>query len=75
MKTSLGKTIKLRVGTCWFISKTAAIKYYEPYGYDNTAEAVERKLAEGEIHIGTPELKENQIGIFDKDGRFEIHEF
>lgn len=41
-------------GTSYFVSKSAAIRYYKPYHYEDTAQAVARKIREGEIHIGRP---------------------
>lgn len=39
-------------GTAHFVSLSAAIRYYRPYGTD--ADEVRRKLADGEIAIGEP---------------------
>ena len=65
----------LRLGTPYFVSKAAAVRYYRPYGYDNTRAAVERKLAEGEIHIGMPPLREGQTCYLDpSEGRYIIEE-
>jgi hypothetical protein len=44
-----------RQGTANFVSKAAAVRYYRDYGFD--AADVDRKIAEGEIHIGKPTLK------------------
>ena len=44
-------------GTAYFESKLSAIMNYNEYGYDDVRQAVERKLSEGEIHIGQPDLK------------------
>lgn len=51
---------RTRVGTSYFPSRIAAIRYYKPYGCDDTGETVDRKLAEGEIHIGKPTLLPGQ---------------
>lgn len=62
-------------GTSHFVSKQAAVRYYRPYGYSQTERAVERKIAEGEIHIGEPTLKANQSTYVDADeGRYFIEE-
>lgn len=42
----------LRIGTANFYDRIAAIKYYRAYGMD--AADVDRKIADGEIHIGEP---------------------
>lgn len=42
------------MGTPYFISRFAAIQYYKPYNYEDTAAAVDRKIKEGDIHIGKP---------------------
>ena len=44
-------------GTSHFLSRTAAMRYYSAYGYDNLGAAVDRKIAEGEISIGKPLVK------------------
>ena len=45
----------MRIGTSHFVSKATALRYYAYEGA--TADSVERKIAEGLIHIGKPELK------------------
>jgi len=42
----------MTIGTSYFINLQAAYRYYAPYG-DSRA-AVDRKIAEGQIHIGRP---------------------
>ncbi|OYV38946.1 MAG: hypothetical protein B7Z80_08705 [Rhodospirillales bacterium 20-64-7] len=65
----------MKWGTSHFESKDAAISYYRPYGYSNTAQAVERKLADGEIHIGKPEAKPGQtVTLNREEGRYFIEE-
>ncbi len=54
-----------RIGTCHFVTFNAAVRYYEPYGY-NSAD-VNRKLAAGEIAIGRPEGQNVKL---DNDGRY-----
>jgi hypothetical protein len=65
----------LRIGTPYFITKQAAIKYYTPYGYFDPKAAVERKLKDKEIYIGEPPLKPNQRAVLDRtEGRYIIEE-
>jgi hypothetical protein len=65
----------MTTGTSYFVSKAAAVRYYTPYGYDNPREAVERKLAEGEIHIGKPEIKDGQrLLVVDEGTRYAIED-
>jgi hypothetical protein len=59
------------IGTPYFVSKLSAIRYYREYRYDNTEQTVERKLAEGEIYIGRPEIKANEE-LFVREGRYHI---
>ena len=61
----------MRYGTSHFISKSAAIRYYRQYHYDDTVMAVEAKIASGEIHIGKPRLKDNERLIIE-DNRYFI---
>lgn len=60
----------MRTGTSHFVTRAAAIRYYEVFGYDT--KDVEAKLAEGEIHIGPPTLKDGErLGMMD-GGRYSI---
>jgi len=62
-------------GTAFFVSKAAAITYYRPYHYEDVVEAVNRKLAEGEIHIGPPPLEPGEsLVIIDQGTRYAIRE-
>jgi hypothetical protein len=62
-------------GTSHFVSKPAAIRYYRHYGYDEPTRAVERKIAEKEISIGAPEVKQGQRAYLDMtEGRYFIEE-
>lgn len=64
-----------RVGTSYFVSKDAAIRYYRPYGYDDVRETVERKLRDGEIHIGKPTLLAGQrLALIDESTRWAVEE-
>ena len=49
-----------QVGTSYFRSKAGAVAYYRDYEGSNAKAAVERKLREGQIHIGPPPLKPGQ---------------
>lgn len=64
-------------GTSHFVSHSAAVRYYRDYE-GSTAEArkaVDRKLREGEIHIGKPVLKPGQrLSMIDSGTRYAIHE-
>ena len=60
----------MRIGTSHFISKEKAIKYFAEYHYNNTVQAVNDKLERGEIHIGTPKIKENESLELNNEGRY-----
>lgn len=47
----------IKTGTSHFKSREAAMRYYRDYGYKDLGHAVDRKLADGEIHLGPPALK------------------
>ena len=57
----------MKTGTSWFITYHAAIRYYRDYGYTDVVSAVNRKLAEGEIHIGEPPIKSGQYRVLIDD--------
>lgn len=59
-----------KIGTEYFISESAARRYYKPQGYD--AADVRRKLAEGEIYVGRPACKPGDRAEADRDGRYII---
>jgi hypothetical protein len=59
------------IGTAHFVSRKAAIRYYRDYHYPNTEAAVDRKLAEGAIFIGKPEIKPIEQ-LFVREGRYHI---
>lgn len=49
----------MKIGTSYFTSKPAAVLYY---AYENATEAdIDRKVAEGLIHIGKPPLKPGEL--------------
>lgn len=64
-----------RYGTSYFVDKYAAEKYYREQRYSCPIQTVDRKLAEGEIHIGRPDLKPGQaLYIIHAEGRYAIEE-
>lgn len=57
----------MKFGTCHFVSRRTAIAYY------GNEEIVDRKLAEGEIFIGKPPVKDGEeIIVNGKEGRYMI---
>lgn len=57
----------MRYGTCHFVTKADAVRYY------TDPEVVERKLKDGEIKIGKPPLKEGEkLKINGREGRYFI---
>ena len=58
------------IGTSHFVSLMDAIRYYRPYGFD--ASDVERKIADGEIHIGPPETGKGRLLTIDCGMRYAI---
>lgn len=65
----------LRYGTPYFVSKAKAAQYYRDYEGDDGYAAVDRKLAEGSIHIGKPPLPPGaRLNIIDNGTRYEIEE-
>jgi hypothetical protein len=65
----------MTTGTSHFVSIAHAVRYYTPYGYDNPRATVERKIAEGEIHIGKPTLKQgDKLITVDGGTRYAIME-
>lgn len=61
----------ITVGTSYFTSKKAAIRYY---AYENaTADDIDRKIAEGLIHIGKPELEPGEYcTTIDNHARYAV---
>ena len=65
----------MEYGTSHFESKQAAVKYYAPYHHADAAKAVERKIAEGEIHIGPPTPKPGEnVYLNRREGRYFIED-
>jgi hypothetical protein len=56
----------VQIGTSYFITKFAALEYY---AYEAaTSQDIDRKIAEGLIHIGEPPLKPGQRLTLVDDG-------
>lgn len=68
----------MTIGTSYFTSESAAIRYYRDYEGGSTiaaSHAVERKLREGSIHIGEPPVKLGErLTIIDDGARYAITE-
>jgi len=63
--------MNMQIGTNHFVSFQAACDYYSTYG--DTKADVERKLRDGEIHIGQPRLKDGEHLItVDHDWRYAV---
>lgn len=62
-----------RVGTSYFVSRAAAIRYYQPYHYPVAAEAVDDMIARREISIGLPPHEPGTIvRLIDGNARYEV---
>lgn len=62
-------------GTSYFVSHAAAVRYYRATEGKDAAGAVERKLAEGQIHLGKPDLKPGEVlTVIDNGTRYAIKE-
>lgn len=61
------------IGTSYFVSKAAAVRYY---AYEHATESdIDRKLAEGLIHVGKPDLKPgDRLSTIDSGTRYAIEE-
>ena len=68
----------MRIGTSYFVSKAAAMRYYKRYndkgyGYWRLANDVANKIINGEIHIGKPQTKKGEhLVLIDDDTRYAI---
>ncbi len=68
------------VGTSHFVNFTKACDYYKGQGYDELTPAglereVRRKLADGEIHLGKPEVGVgDRLVLVDGGTRYAIEE-
>lgn len=58
-------------GTSYFPTKSDAIKYYAPICDEDVRLTVENKIAQGEIHIGQPQIKPGEK-LFIQDNRYHI---
>lgn len=66
----------IRTGTSRFKSREAAMRYYRDYDYTEV-DAVDQKLARGEIHIGPPTLKPDgseRFVLIDNGTRYAIED-
>ena len=63
-----------RIGTPYFESYGAALRYYKPYHYENNKKAVDYKLEQKEIFIGRPVLKHGEKLLLDQTERRYILE-
>lgn len=63
----------MRIGASYFVSKAAAVRYY---AYEGATEAtIDRKLAEGLIHIGKPALQPGQrLTTIDNGTRYAVED-
>lgn len=65
----------MKTGTCYFPTYGAAMRYYRPYESPCTTQelrsAIDRKLNEGQIHIGKPALKDGET-LTIEDNRYHI---
>lgn len=55
--------------TCYFMSRSAADRYYQDYGYPDASAALESKS----IHIGKPDIGTNERLTLNSEGRYIIH--
>ncbi len=64
--------MKIRTGTCHFLSFNSACKYYEEYHeFEDVKECVQYKINNNEIVIGLPILKPGQsLEIIDGGTRY-----
>lgn len=64
-------------GTCYFVNRPMAVRYYREteQSLKDAVAAVDRKIAEGQIHIGRPPLKDGDtLMVIDGGARYAIHE-
>lgn len=64
----------IKYGTCYFPTRGNAIRYYRDTEGANAAKAVDRKLAEGSIHVGKlpPTKPGDKISV--EDCRYHVTE-
>ena len=61
-------------GTCHFVSRQQAIRYYRSQGYVDAAAAVDEKVKEQAIVIGPPKTKPGQTLSVNDEGRYVVKE-
>ena len=63
----------MKTGTSHFVGYNAALRYF---AYENATDTdIDRKIAEGLIHIGKPALKAGQkLSIIDDGTRYAIED-
>ena len=60
-------------GTNHFVSRKAAIRYYQPQEYPIAAQAVDDMVSRGVISIGKPDLKPGErLTLLDGGARYGI---
>lgn len=69
----------MRTGTAYFVSRAAAVRYYRPYDRPATltegVAAVDRRIAEGLIHIGRPDRPlGHRLVLIDDSTRYGVEE-
>ena len=64
-----------RIGTPYFESYGAALRYYKSYHYGDNKKAVDYKIEQKEIYIGKPAVKPGEKLLIDKQERRYIIEF
>jgi hypothetical protein len=64
----------MRIGTCNFLSYTAAVQYYKDYWGRRDAKAVvTKKLRTGKISLGAPAIKDGErLIVIDNGTRYAI---
>lgn len=61
----------MTVGTSYFVSGPAAVRYYRDYGLE--PHHVQNKIDAGEIHLGKPDVKPGQrLSVIDDGTRYAI---
>jgi len=68
------------IGTCYFVSFRLACRYYADYepgiSRSELEAVVQRKIDEGQIHIGLPPIKVGQIiSRIDNGTRYALSEY
>lgn len=59
------------IGTCYFVSKSAAVRYYAGYGFSESD--VEAKMRDNEIAVGAPPLRLGEtLCLLDEGRRYGI---